>query len=807
MVEYNSDHIQEKSDVEHIRDLSSFYIKDKNSHEGLTHILKEVTDNSFDEAVSGREDVEVDIVIFRNKTRYQVLVRDTGRGVPIDKLKLIYSKTKTSGKWNGKAYAASTGIFGVGSTVTCSLSTRFMGISNRQEGISQVIFKEGNLLKDKIYKKKQKETKDNKFGTTVFFEPDNKIFKSIPEYMDGEGFKQVVKLLEFTYSFIYKGHITLRVIDKLIDFKELENTPKKVIKYFDNLINENPKLIPLKLLSKIDYVAKEKGISKNSCWKLNTVTKEKSDEDLSYEFDFFIPANNLKYLNTSLLGLVNMTRIDNPTSSHMVSTCDVLKKILQEYEEDESIKTYIELNYRIPLCGYIYIAYKGAVFQGANKDEFKDKKFLRLFSNHLESNIRKHVSKKRLEELYELLKKDIHNKYIKYSDKVLSLKKDLKNVTTRLNNMACYSECKSNDNNITELFIAEGTSAGGLVSQICDKEYQAVFKSRGKPINITQKSNLTRDKLYMDLLQIIGVSPHDKDLSNMNFAKVIILSDADPDGAHISALWVNILNKINPLIISEGKVYISNPPLYALKAGKTTLFLKDRTALLDTKIISTYEPVLDLYVNDFKLTGEAFRYFCYLINDVGDTIREVATRLIIDEFMLEKLIFCVGCLSPGNPETEIIRKILGVSDVQYRKDIKSLILIKEDTEELIRLDGVEYAIKHILLPKLKLMQWDRFRIRVSTKLSNIYDKDICSIMDIYNLFQKLDSIYHISRFKGLGGMNKKQLSYTCVNIHTRAYFKITSIGDVKKFYQLFGIDSSYRKKLIVREKGYSEFFK
>ena len=260
------------------------------------------------------------------------------------------------------------------------------------------------------------------------------------------------------------------------------------------------------------------------------------------------------------------------------------------------------------------------------------------------------------------------------------------------------------------------------------------------------------------------------------------------------------------MIISEGRVYISNPPLFALKAGKTTLFLKDKTALLDTKITSTYEPILNLYANDIKLTGEAFRHFCYLINDVGQVIKDVANRLIIDEYMLEKLVYCTGCLNPENPDTKLLKEILNVNDVQYRKDIKSLILIKEDTEELIRLDGVEYSIKHIILPKLKMMSWDRFNIRVSTKLSDTYDKNIISIIGIYNLFEKLDSIYHVSRFKGLGGMLPKQLAYTCVDIHTRAYFKITSVGDIDRFYQLFGIDTQWRKKLIIREKGYDRFF-
>ena len=531
MAKYSSTDIITKSTTEHIRDLSSFYIRDKNTHDGLTHIFKELMDNALDEARScGKEDVKIEIVFFKSNNKYQVLIRDTGRGIPIDKLRAIYSEANTSGKWSD-AYSCSTGVFGIGSKVTSSLSTRFLAISNRQEGTAQVLFKEGNVLKNKIRRKKQKESKTNVFGTTVFYEPDNKMFKTISTYMDNEGFAQAIKLLEFSYSFVFEGDIKLRIVEGAVDYKVLEQSPNEIIKYFDKAILNDSKVIELKKLNKLDYCAEEFGLSNASCWTSGPMTKQINSKDkkdtLGYDLEFYIPTRNLKYINTSILGAVNMSPINDITSSHILGFVETVKDKLSEYEDDEDIQAYIKLNYKIPMVGYSMVLYKNAVFSGAAKEEFKDKIFLKLFTTHLAGILKHNFTDTKLEELYEVLKDDIHSKYKKYNKRILSLGKDLKNINSRLKNPACYNECKSNNSAITELFIAEGTSAGGAVGQVCDKEYQAVFKSRGKPFNASKKSKNSEDDLYLDLVKIIGVSPYDTTLDNMNFNKIFILCDAD----------------------------------------------------------------------------------------------------------------------------------------------------------------------------------------------------------------------------------------------------------------------------------------
>ena len=531
MAKYSSKDIVTKSTTEHIRDLSSFYIRDKNTHEGLTHIFKELMDNSLDEARScGKENVSIDIIFFKSKDRYQVLIRDTGRGIPIDKLKAIYSEANTSGKWS-EAYSCSTGVFGIGSKVTSSLSTRFLAISNRQEGVAQVLFEEGNVLKNRIRRKSQKESNDNAFGTTVFYEPDKKMFKTINSYMEGDGFKQAIKLLEFSYSFVFEGNITLRVIEDLVDYRVLEKSPNEVLKYFDRIMEKNSKLVNIRKLDKLAYCAEEFNFSKVSSWTSGPITKHINPKDkkdtLGYDLEFYIPSKNLKYINTSIIGAVNMSPIRDINSSHILGFVETVKNKLSEYEDDEDVQAYIKLNYRIPMVGYSMVLYKNAVFSGAAKEEFKDKVFLKVFTTQL-ANVFKHkFTEAKWEELYEILKEDIHSKYKKYNKRVLSLGKDLKNINSRLKNPACYNECKSNNSAITELFIAEGTSAGGAVGQVCDKEYQAVFKSRGKPFNASKKNKNSEDDLYLDLVKIIGVSPYDTNLDNMNFNKIFILCDAD----------------------------------------------------------------------------------------------------------------------------------------------------------------------------------------------------------------------------------------------------------------------------------------
>ena len=209
-----------------------------------------------------------------------------------------------------------------------------------------------------------------------------------------------------------------------------------------------------------------------------------------------------------------------------------------------------------------------------------------------------------------------------------------------------------------------------------------------------------------------------------------------------------------------------------------------------------YDKVIDIHIGDIKLVDDVYQEFCTKISSIGSFIKEMADILIIDPKILEKLVMCVGCLDPDGPDVKTIKSILQIQDAIYRADSKTLILVSNDAELIIRLDGVNKIIKQRLLPKLKSMRWDQITFSVTTKLNNSYVKIPHTIMELYDLFEKLDTVFSLTRFKGLGQMSNSQLLESCVDKHTRVCYTITNIGDIEIFYNIFGVDTKARKKLI-----------
>ena len=239
-----------------------------------------------------------------------------------------------------------------------------------------------------------------------------------------------------------------------------------------------------------------------------------------------------------------------------------------------------------------------------------------------------------------------------------------------------------------------------------------------------------------------------------------------------------------------------SPPLYALKTGRESLYLKTKSELLELKVWYVYDKVIDIYIGDIKLVEAVYQEFCTKITEIGSFIREMADILIIDPKILERLVMCVGCLNPDNPDVKTIKEILKIQEAIYRQDSKTLILVSNDIELIIRLDGVNNIIKNRLLPKLKSLRWDQISFSVSTKLNDSYVKKVHTIMELYDLFEKLDTVFSLTRFKGLGQMSNGQLLESCVDKNSRVCYTITGIGDIEKFYNIFGADTKARKKLI-----------
>jgi DNA gyrase/topoisomerase IV subunit B len=365
-----------------------------------------------------------------------------------------------------------------------------------------------------------------------------------------------------------------------------------------------------------------------------------------------------------------------------------------------------------------------------------------------------------------------------------------------------FYPCRLKNNTDTEIFLTEGDSAGGQVSKARDTDTQAVFQLKGKPPNAMRikVSKLMQNVVFRDLARILGVGPTDTDLKNMNFRNIGILVDADPDGYHISSLLIGNLYKLNPLILEEGRVFLANPPLYTMTVKNSSAFIRDTHALMDMRINRIYRSCIEITIRGsskklMKLSGEPYREFCYLVRHIGGTIKQVATKLVIDPMIVEMLTHCVDHIEPGHVNPQAIAKILGLKQVFYHADSNSLIL-NAGVDITVPLSNLALEIRKYILPHLERIRWRDFDIWCTTPITKHYNNTAVSLMQLYSIFDAVDSAYPVHRIKGLGEMTRLQLLETCTNPQTRTQTVITSVGDVDRLYAMLGVDVSARKTLI-----------
>lgn len=806
-VEYKSSDIKTAKGLEHPRMHSGMYGFDIHNMQGQVQLVKELLDNSVDEAtIAPNRMHDIDVCFSRRGKAYQVIVSDQGRGVPLDKIKASFSVLGTSGKW-GNAYSASIGVYGIGAKATAALSRRFTAVSNRQDGTSCVTLHQGKVIHDAITPIKNKDR--DTFGTIVMFEPDTSLLLNCDKFFDAEGggYNSVIELLGFLA--VFNSNARFRVWESSwVTDKEMEMSPMQIR---ETLLNAKKKLIletPIGI-TPVEYVTRYFDINSPTIWESGIFSKELDPLDekdrMGYHIEFFM-SKDFANRGTNLISAVNMTKIIDKTSVQNYGLMDAIKKFLLPFIDNTEMSAFFETVYRLPMNFIIMAKWHGATFIGQDKNRFTDREFLHAYS---ESLARAFETKGNSfwEELYELLSDDIDNKYQKYVNKDLRLGASLKNLAFGLRNPNAYVGCRSKDNNITELFITEGTSAGDWVKQICNKNFQAVFKLRGKPIN-PFKCDLKRlraNEVYQDLITVIGVSPADTDLSNCNFRTISLLTDADSDGYHIAALITGILYKINPLLLESGRVIIANPPLYVLQVRSSTLFARDKRAYQDAKVVM-YSECIDLTLRtsngvECLLTGEHFRDVCYLITHLGKLFVDVANKLVMDPMYLEMMVHCIDYLDVDRVDTASIEKALQLDKCRHLEMSDSMLLSVGGIDQIIPLRGLVNEIRQYILPEIRKCHWDSIEFKVTTKFTDYFQDSPVTLVQLYQLFEKMDGLFTVSRMKGLGEMNMKQLEYTCVDPTTRSFATITGTGKVDRIYEMLGVNTDARKELVSAQIG------
>lgn len=808
-MEYNASHITTLEDLLAVRNSASMYVGEL-AIPGQNQCIKELTDNSNDEHKLLNHGLPIEVLFCFKEDTYQVIVIDKGRGIPVynpsnpsdDVLRRISYKLHTSGKFGVDGpYEAPTGTYGLGLKAAMALSKDAAILTCHNGNLGYIHYKQGLEANYNIVLN----TEYTESGTIVIFEPDKDIFADIEKYKE-EGLDQFVDYMQFISIF---ATADIKVImDEYNEYIDLDKFDKKIKNDLTIGFNSIKKIKRGKSLFSISknldletYVRRKFETNSPTVWKLDNINKAFEDSRLAFDIKLFL-TQNIKANKNGIMATVNETMINEPSSHHIVGISECLKSYLVNYIEEQDVKDYFKSFYKLPLYTVARIRYKGAKFLDQTKKGFKDPVFLQMYKNSLEK-IFSSIEAETWENLFELIHDDILNKFKDNFNKNYTSVKGLKNINLYLKNGKRYRACVSKDKSKCELYIVEGKSAFNAASQACNNFYQAIFALQGKPKNYFKgnEDELLKNDAISDIMKILGVTPKDTNLDNMNFGKIYLLADADHHGFHICVLVLGILLKINPLIIKEGRVFLSNPPLYSLAMKGKMMYLKDFNALMESKIEVLYRPTFMIharYQDSEILTpivNETFNNLCFLVSHVAKIIHDAASYIGMEDYMVE-LFLKYSDYKYGDYvlDQEKIKKVLGAQNIQSVGE--HLIISINELDVTIPWKRFKEECDKYLFYEYNKFKCKMFDLFITTKHTDLYKQTPITITALNGVLNKLDEHFgKFEYFKGLGEMNINQLRATCFDEFDRGGIKIWDIGDLEVIYGMLDVKTDMRKLL------------
>lgn len=567
--DYDASQIQVLEGLEAVRKRPGMYIG-STSGEGLHHLVWEIVDNSIDEALAGFAN-EINVIVEEDNS---ITVIDNGRGIPVDiqkktgrpALETVFTILHAGGKFGGGGYKVSGGLHGVGGSVVNALSTNLEVRVHKNGKIYFQGYSRGAVLNDV-----EVIGDTDRHGTTVHFLPDPEIFKETTTY-DFE--RLAVRVREL--AFLNRG-LKITIEDKR------EETPKVMeyhyeggIKSYVAFLNKNKNVL---FEDPIFLEGEQQGISVE-------VALQYTD---GYHANLLTFANNIHTYEggTHESGFKTaLTRVINDYAKR--------NKLIKESEENLTGE-----DVREGLTAVVSIKHPDPQFEGQTKTKLGNSEARtitdRLFSAHFDKFLmenpqvaRKVVEKGLLASRARLAAKRAREVTRKKSGLEIS------NLPGKL------ADCSSKDPSISELFIVEGDSAGGSAKQGRSRLFQAILPIRGKILNV-EKATLDRilaNDEIRSLFTAMGTGfGGDFDLSKARYHKLVIMTDADVDGAHIRTLLLTLFYRYMRPVVEAGYVYIAQPPLYQVRQGKKVVYLDSDVELdeLLKELPVSPKPVIQRY--------------------------------------------------------------------------------------------------------------------------------------------------------------------------------------------------------------------
>lgn len=548
---YDSSQIQVLEGLEPVRKRPGMYIG-STGYEGLHHLIKEIADNSIDEAIAGYA-TRITVILGEDGS---ATIKDDGRGIPVDKhkktgkstLETVLTVLHAGGKFGGGGYKVSSGLHGVGSSVVNALSLKMIAEIRKDGKIYRQEYEVGRPVADiKVVGKTDKDDT----GTTITFYPDPSIFK---------------ETVTFDYSWVtsylkHQAYLTKGIFVEVQD----ERTKKRDAYYFEGGIKSYVKSL--------------------------NISKEVLDDDIFYvekQVEDSIVEIAIQY-NDSFLETVkpfanNVLTPDGGT--HLVGFKSALTRVINDYARKNTLLKEKEDNLsgddvREGLTAVILVKIPDPQFEGQTKNKLGNTEVRRYVEQVMNEYFAYYL------EEHPAIAKKIVNKAVLAARARKAARAARDNVIRKgaLDSMGLpgkLSDCSSRNRKECELYIVEGNSAAGSAKEGRDSRTQAILPLRGKVLN-TERARL--DKMYNNkeivaLIQGIGAGIGDQfDISGLRYERIIIMTDADVDGSHIAILLMTFFFRFMRQIVEDGHIYLAKPPLFLARSGKSRTYLYNEEEL------------------------------------------------------------------------------------------------------------------------------------------------------------------------------------------------------------------------------------
>jgi DNA gyrase subunit B len=786
--EYGAEQIKVLEGLEAVRKRPAMYIG-STGPAGLHHLVYEIVDNSVDEALAGYC-TKIDVMIHVDNT---VTVEDNGRGIPVDwhagenksAAEVVMTVLHAGGKFENSAYKVSGGLHGVGASVVNALS----------EHLDLEIYRDGKVYNQK-YERGNPVTQlavtgeTKRMGTKVRFKPDHLIFETTEFSFDT--LSQRLREL----SFLNKG--LLITIEDERSGKRNEFEYKGGIISFVEHLNKNkvPLHDPICFEGDRERVHIEVAMQYNDSYSEN-----------AYTF-----ANNINTYEggTHLAGFKSaLTR----TINNYITANNLLKGVKENLEGDDI---------REGLTAVISVKIPNPQFEGQTK--------MKLGNSEVKGYVESLVNERLAVYLEEnpAVARKIVEKAIEAA-RAREAARKAKELTRRKGALDTCSlpgklaDCQERDPSKSEIYIVEGDSAGGSAKQGRERKNQAILPLKGKILNV-EKARFDKMLTSQEIRTLItalgtGIGKEDFDLSKLRYHSIIIMTDADVDGAHIRTLLLTFFYRQMPTIIENGHLYIAQPPLYRVKRGKEEIYIKDENQL-DDHLMELATQKLNLKSERVSVGGSPLssivkdvnRFFMALSRFDGRRIEKgmVASAAMMEDLSedslrnrgfvegaLERIKETAGREFPGISSIEVSmdgdteHNAFRINARTRRNGLEVLTAIDTDlarSPEFLDLKGAYQGFSLIGAPPYKL-EVD------GTVVSTI--GSIGSLVTAVEEFGKKGLC--IQRYKGLGEMNPEQLWETTMNPQKRSLLKVTiedAIAADGMFTVLMGDQVEPRRRFI-----------